>query len=277
MFPSPEEAVQSLIIALRADDPAQLESIFGVPQALISSGDEIADRSLRQRFVRDYDRKHVLEGAEAGMVTLYVGESGWPFAVPIVQGDRGYYFNAVAGVNEVMFRRIGRNELGAIGVCRGYVAAQKEYALVGHDGLPAGVYAQKLMSDKGKQNGLYWPVGVDALRSPAGPLLAEAAEEGYRDTSVTGKTKPYHGYLFRPLTAQSANAPGGAKNYLSGADRQDGGFALIAYPSEYGRSGVKSFIVNQDGVVYEKDLGKRTTEIAREIREFDPKGWSAVR
>jgi hypothetical protein len=273
MFPSPEAATQALIGALRAGDSSRLEAIFAVQSELISSGDEIADRALRERFLREYDRKHSLEGAEAGMVTLIVGESGWPFAVPIVQKDEGFYFNSAAGANEVVFRRIGRNELSAIAVCRGYVDAQEDYALVGHDGHPAGRYAQKLMSDEGKQNGLFWPVRADALRSPAGPLLAAAAEEGY-SADAAGKSTPYHGYRFRPLTAQGRHAQGGAKSYISSDGKQVGGFALVAYPAEYGRSGVKSFIVNQDGIVYEKDLGKRTAQIAREMREFDPKGWS---
>lgn len=254
-FDSPEAAVQAFITALRANDEARLESLFAAQPELLSSGDAIADRALRERFLREYDRRHSLEGIEAGIATLIVGESVWQFAVPIVQGKDGYYFNSAAGANEVVFRRIGRNELGAIDVCRGYVAAQREYALIGHDGNPAGRYAQKLMSDAGKQNGLFWPAGADALRSPAGPLLAAAAAEGY-SADTAGRAKPYHGYLYRTLAAQPD------------------GFALIAYPAEYGRSGVKSFVVNQAGVVYEKDLGKRTLEIARGLREFDPKGWS---
>jgi hypothetical protein len=272
-FASPEAAVQGFISALRAQDDARLAEIFAAQPELISSGDEIADRTLKQQFLREYDRKHRLEGVAAGMATLIVGESGWPFAVPIVLGNDGYYFNAAAGAQEVVFRRIGRNELGAIGVCRGYVAAQREYASIGHDGQPAGLFAQKLMSDEGKQNGLYWPVGVDSLRSPAGPLLAEAAEEGYKADSA-GKSTPYHGYLYRTLTEQGPHARDGAKRYIGGDGRQSGGFALLAYPAEYGRSGVKSFIVNQEGVVYEKDLGKRTREIALEMSKFDPKDWS---
>jgi hypothetical protein len=191
------------------------------------------------------------------MATLSVGESGWPFAVPIVHGADGYYFNSAAGVQEIVFRRIGRNEIGAMGVCRGYVSAQREYASVGHDGQPAGLYAQKLTRDKDKHTGLYWPVGVDALRSPSDPQLAAAAAEGYR-ADTAGRLMPYHGYLYRSLPADSKQAEG---------------FALLAYPAEYSRGGVKSFIVNQDGVIYEKDLGKRTASIAREMRKFDAKGW----
>jgi hypothetical protein len=274
-FASPEAAVQALIGALRAGDRSRLEALFAAQSELISSGDDVADRALMRRFLREYDRKHSLEGIEAGMATLSVGESAWPFAVPIVKGNRGYYFNAAAGANEVVFRRIGHNELGAIAVCRGYVDAQEDYASVGHDGHAAGLYAQKLVSDEGKQNGLFWPVRADALRSPAGPLLAAAAAEGYK-ADTAGRSKPYHGYLYRTLTAQGPHARGGAKNYIRSDGKQVGGYALVAYPAEYGRSGVKSFIVNQDDIVYEKDLGQRSAEIARGMREFDPEGWSAT-
>lgn len=275
-FPSPDAAVSALVDALRAGDDKRLEAVFGAQQELVSSGDPVADQALRQRFLHAYDEGHSLGGVEAGMVTLTVGKDEWPFAVPIVQSEEGFYFSAAAGANEVVFRRVGRNELAAIDVCKGYVAAQEDYALVGHDGAPAGLYAQKLMSDSGKQNGLFWPVRPDQLRSPAGPLLAAAQAEGYSATTA-GRSVPYHGYLYLPLKSQNANASGGAKSYINSEGRQAGGFALLAYPAEYGRSGVKSFIVNQDGVVFEKDLGKRTQELAPQISEFDPKGWSPVR
>jgi hypothetical protein len=274
-FPSPEAAVTALITALRSDDPQQLEAVFGVQQELISSGDPVADRALRQRFLSAYDEHHSLGGVDAGMVTLTVGQNEWPFAVPIVESEEGFYFNAAAGANEVVFRRIGRNELAAIAVCRGYVDAQQEYASVGHDGQAAGQYAQKLMSDEGKQNGLYWPVRADQLRSPAGPLLASAQAEGY-SAATAGRSTPYHGYFYVPLKKQNEHAAGGAKSYVNGEGKQVGGFGLLAYPADYGRSGVKSFIVNQDGVVFEKDLGKRTPEVAPRMSEFDPKGWSPV-
>lgn len=271
LFKSPEAASEAFVDALRKDDRARLEAIF-VDMHLISSGDEIADRSERQRFLRDYDRGHSLGGREQGMVTLYVGASSWPFAVPIVKGKDGYYFDSVAGARDVIFRRVGRNERRAIAVCSGYVAAQKEYALTGHDGEPAGAYARKLMSDGGKRNGLFWPVNDNELRSPAGQALAAAEAEGY-GRATAGKTSPYHGYLYRTLPGQSEHARGGAKSYLDDNGRQAGGFALLAYPAEYGRSGVKSFIVNQDGIVYEKDLGSQTATAAATMREFDPRGW----
>jgi hypothetical protein len=271
-FKSPEAATSAFIEALRKADVARLEAIF-VDLHLISGGDDVADRDERARFLRYYDRKHSLSGVEQGMVTLHVGESEWPFAVPIVKGDEGYYFNSVAGARAVIFRRIGRNELRAISACKGYVAAQKEYALTGHDGQPPGAYARKLLSDEGKQNGLFWPAEADGLRSPAGPALAAAEAEGY-STETAGRSTPYRGYFYRSLTAQSRQARDGARAYVDGTGRQAGGFALVAYPAEYGRSGVKSFIVNQDGIVYEKDLGPQTAEIAGAMREFDPKGWN---
>jgi hypothetical protein len=270
-FKSPELATTAFIEALRKDDRPRLEEIF-VDTHLISSGDPVADRIERERFLRDYDRKHSFGGREQGMMTLYVGESAWPFAVPIVKGKEGYYFDSVAGARDVIFRRVGRNERRAIAVCSGYVAAQKEYALSGHDGEPAGAYAQKIMSDPGKRNGLFWPTKEGELRSPAGQALASAEAEGY-GTENTGKSTPYHGYLFRLLTAQSEHARDGARKFIDGSGRQVGGFALLAYPAEYGRSGVKSFIVNQDSVVYEKDLGPKTVEMAQAIQEFDPQGW----
>jgi hypothetical protein len=275
IFKSPEAATKAFVEALRRGDRARLEAIFVDPH-LISSGDDVGDRIERERFLKDFDRQHSFGGREQGMTTLYVGQTSWPFAVPIVkgkvEGKEGYYFDSVAGARDVLFRRVGRNERRAIAVCSGFVAAQKEYALVGHDGQPAGVYAQKLMSDSGKRNGLFWPVKDGELRSPAGQALAAAEAEGYGVTTA-GKSSPYRGYLYRTLPAQSEHARAGARNYMDSNGRQSGGFALLAYPAEYGRSGVKSFIVNQDGIVYEKDLGPQTTTIARAVREFDPQGW----
>jgi hypothetical protein len=270
-FKSAEAATNAFVEALRKDDRARLEAILVDPQ-LISSGDEVADRIDRERFLKEYDRKHSLGGREAGMVTLYVGESARPFAVPIVKGNDGYYFNSVAGARDLLFRRIGRNERHAIAVCSGFVAAQKEYALVEHDGQPPGSYAQKLMSDERKRNGLFWPARADELRSPLGRGLAAAEAKGY-STTTAGRSSPYHGYLYQNRTSQSRHARDGARKYIDGGGRQTGGFAMIAYPAEYGRTGVKTFIVNQDSIVYEKDLGPQTAEIARAMREFDPLGW----
>lgn len=271
-FASPEAAVKAFIDALRAGDEARLETIFGPgAHGILSSGDKVADKNERTRFLRYFDRQHALNPAGDGSVRLVVGESAWPFAVPIVKTNGGYSFDSAAGTRDLVFRRIRRNESDAVAVCAGFVAAQKEYAQLGHDGLPAGLYAQKLGSDAGKQNGLFWPAPSGAARSPAGPLLAEAAEEGY--AAGTGRSTPYRGYFYRVLTGQGRSARDGAKSYIDQDGKQSGGFALIAYPADYGRSGVKSFIVNQDSIVYEKDLGDRTLESARALREFDPEGW----
>jgi hypothetical protein len=271
-FKSPEMAVKAFVDALRAGDEARLEAIFGSSGgAFLSSGDTVADRNERQSFLRHFDRKHSLEEQQPGVTKVIVGESAWPFPVPIVKGKGGYHFDAAAGAKEVVFRRIGRNERNAVAVCNGFVSAQRDYAAVGHDGQPAGRYAKKFRSDAGKQNGLYWPAESGGQRSPAGPLLASAADQGYAEG--TGKQTPYHGYLFRTLTGQGSLAQSGEKDYVDKDGAQTGGFAVIAYPAEYGRSGVKSFIVNQDAIVYEKDLGERTAEIARSMTRFEPQGW----
>jgi len=271
MFASPETAVRAFIAALREGDLARLQAIF-VDTRLISSGDEIQDRLERQSFLREYDRKHWLRRRTA--VVLHVGESASPFAVPIVEGEGGYYFDSAAGAHELLLRRIGRNELGAIAMCAGYVTAQNEYASVGHDGGTPGVYARQLMSDQGKHNGLFWPAKAGEPPSPAALLLAAAEAEGY--PTAAGERMPYHGYLYRNLTAQSRYARDGARDYFDGEGRQVGGFAMVAYPAEYGRTGVKTFIVNQDSIVYEKDLGTHTPEIVSKMREFDPEGWQVV-
>jgi hypothetical protein len=271
-FKSPDLAVKTFVDALRAGDDARLDAIFGSQgRAFLSSGDAVADRNERQSFLRHYDRKHSLEEQQPGVTKVIVGESAWPFAVPIVKGAGGYHFDAVAGAKEVVFRRIGRNERNAVAVCNGFVSAQRDYASVGHDGQPPGRYAQKFRSDAGKQNGLYWPTESGGQRSPAGPLLASAADQGYGEGA--GKLTPYHGYVFRALAGQGSLAQSGEKDYVGKDGAQTGGFAVIAYPAEYGRSGVKSFIVNQDAIVYEKDLGEKTAEIARGMTRFEPQGW----
>jgi hypothetical protein len=199
-----------------------------------------------------------------------VGAKDWELPIPIVLADGRWHFDTAAGKQELIYRRIGDNELGAIAVCRGTIAAQRDYAAEGHDGLSAGIYAGKLRSDPGKHNGLYWEAADGEPASPAGPFLAQAAEEGYQ------KGDPYHGYYYRGLKAQGAAAPGGAKSYLAGGVLK-GGAALIAYPAQYKVSGVMTFIIDQDGVVYQKDLGESTTEAAKAITEYNPdSSWTKV-
>jgi hypothetical protein len=195
--------------------------------------------------------------------------------IPIVKRDGKWAFDGEAGIDELIYRRVGANELGAIDVCRGYVAAQVEYASEGRDGDSPGIYALKLLSDEGLHNGLYWPAAEGEPPSPAGPFVAAAASEGYRRASE-GERHPYHGYYYRPLFAQGANANGGAREYFKDGLLTEG-FALIAWPADYGASGVMTFIVNQDGVVFQKDLGEDTATAVQAIQAFDPdSSWVAI-
>jgi len=204
-----------------------------------------------------------------------VGEQDWPLPIPIVKRDGKWVFDGEAGVDELIYRRVGANELGAIAVCRGFVAAQLEYASEGRDGDPAGIYALKLVSDEGLHNGLYWPTAEGEPASPAGPFVAAAAAEGYR-RGVDGERQPYHGYYYRLLYAQGTNANGGARDYFKGGLLTEG-FALIAWPADYGSSGVMTFIVNHDGVVFQKDLGEDTATAVESIQTFDPdSSWTAI-
>lgn len=279
-FPSAEAAVDALIAALRADDSAALTGIFGPDsEDLVSSGDAVADSNGRARFVAAYDAAHELVPSDGGSVVLEIGEDGWPSPIPLVQVDGKWRFDTDAGIDEIVYRRIGRNELGAIETCLGFAAAQADYAAEPHDDQPAGIYAKKLMSDAGKHNGLYWQSAEGERASPVGPFLAAASAEGYKKTTngTQGTSAPYHGYVYKLLTAQGAAANGGAKQYLDKQGQLTGGFAVIAYPVDYQASGVATFIVNQDGVVYQKDLGKDTNKVAAAMTVFNPdKTWTKV-
>lgn len=272
-FAAPELAVRALIGAARADRPQQILKILGpAGRKLVYSGDAVADRLGRARFVAAYDQASSLEPQGDDRMLLVIGEKRWPFPIPLVKSGKTWRFDTPAGVEEILDRRIGRNELDAIEVCRAYVDAQRDYAAqVRHDdGLSE--YAQHFMSAPGKRDGLYWPAGAGATQSPMGPLLAEARAEGYSG----GKAAPYHGYFYKILTRQGEHAPDGARDYRVGG-RMIGGFALVAYPARYGDSGVMSFIVNQDGVVYQRNLGPRTEAVARAMTEFDPDpGWAEL-
>jgi hypothetical protein len=266
-FPTPEDAVVALVDALKADNTAKLTAILG-PEArtALASGDDVADRSGRGLFVAAYLQRAALSG-DAASKTLSIGIEEWPFPIPVVKEASGWRFDTAAGIEELRYRRIGRNELATIDACRSYHAAQLEYARKRHDGTPSGAYARKLRSDPGKQDGLYWKVNEGEEPSPLGELAAEAAAEGYKGS--TGKTTPFRGYYFRILTAQGADAAGGARSYIVDGQMRNG-FALVAYPAEYGKGGVMTFVVNQDGVVLEKDLGADTAEIAGSLKEFNP-------
>jgi Protein of unknown function (DUF2950) len=268
-FSSPLEAVHALVEAARSGDPAQLEPLLG-PHAtqLISSGDAGAAKELLAGFVKAYGEKHSLLVEAQGFERLQVGSADWPFPFPIVRDGEVWYFDVDRGNQEILDRRIGRDELGAIAVCEGYVQSQVEYGSKGRDGDPSGIYAQRFHSNPGKQDGLYWPVAKGEPESPMGPLVASAsAAELARQP--TQSPVPYYGYFYRILTEQGAYAPGGAKSYIVDG-KLTGGFALIAYPAEYRSSGVMTFIVNQDGVIYQQDLGDQTGELASKMTAYNP-------
>lgn len=274
-FTTPQEAVDALVSATRSGGTAALARILGPDgTSLIRSGDAVADRGARQRFIAAYEDHHRIELEGSAKAVLIVGAESWPMPIPLVHTASGWRFDTAAGREEILDRRIGRNELAVIQVCRAYVEAQLEYAqLKVHSGGSA-EYAQHFMSRGSARNGLYWPTRSGEPQSPLGPLVAQARAGGYSPGSGGGKPHPYYGYYFRILTGQGADGPGGARSYLVDG-RMTGGFALLAYPAEYGNSGVMTFTVSQDGIVFEKNLGPQTAEIAAKIERYDPDGsWS---
>ena len=264
-FASLDEAVNTLVAALRAADRKALVEILG-PQGnpLVWSGDDVADRAAFQRFTAEYDRAHRLEGGD-GKVVLYVGADDFPFPIPLVPDGPRWLWDTDAGDDELLNRRIGENELSTIQVCLAYVDAQREYYSRGQGLLE---YAQRLDSTKGKHDGLYWETRPGELDSPLGPLVARARAAGYPLPPPRGPA-PYHGYFYRILLAQGPDAPGGAYDFVV-QGHMIGGFALVAYPASYGVSGIMTFIVNHDGQVYEKDLGPDTETLAPAIRRYSP-------
>lgn len=276
-FKSPEEAVKALNDAVKVNDTEELLTIFGPEgKKLISSGDKVADETGREHFIRAYEEMNKLVSENDTKVILHVGKGDWPFPIPIVKKGEYWLFDTMVGREEILNRRIGRNELNAIQVCLAYVDAQREYILKDRDEDKLLEYARKLQSRKGKKNGLYWEAKEGEEQSPLGPLIAKAAREGYIGRRPLGRRSPYHGYHYKILKAQGKNAPGGEYDYIVGG-KMIGGFALVAYPAEYGNLGIMTFIVNQDGVVYEKDLGKETEKIGPAMKEFDPdKTWKKV-
>jgi hypothetical protein len=277
-YPTADLAVADLIAALRANDSARLTSILG-PGAdrVLYSSDPVDDQQHEQNFLNLYDEKHALVPGDNGATILTVGASDWPFPIPLVSDGQAWRFDTQAGLDEILNRRIGTNELAAIQVCLAIVDAQRDYAWRNPTGANVPEYAQKFFSDPGRKNGLYWPTTGDEQPSPLGPLVAQATDQGYSPAPGTNLgTHPYHGYLYRILTAQGAGADGGALDYLVDG-KMLGGFAIVAYPAQYGNSGVMSFIVNYDGVVYQKDLGTDTKNIADTMQAFDPgEGWAKV-
>jgi hypothetical protein len=276
-FKSPEEAVKSLMDALRSNNTKELQAIFGTAgKEIISSGDKVADKAGNERFVKNYEEMNKLEKETDKKVILVVGNHAWPFPIPIVKKGETWVFETKAGKEEMLNRRIGRNELNTIQTCLAIVDAQREYAMKDRDSDKLLEYAQKFASTKEKKDGLYWEAKEGEEQSPLGPLAARAVQEGYASRKPGDNPAPYHGYFYRILKAQGKNAPGGAYDYVV-RGKMIGGFALVAFPAEYGASGVMTFIVNHDGVVYQKDLGKETGKIAKAMTKFDPdKTWEKV-
>jgi hypothetical protein len=276
-FKSSEEAVKSLMDAVRSNNTKELLAIFGTEgKEIISSGDEVADKAGSERFVKDYDEMNKLEKETDNKVILVVGNHEWPFPVPIVKKGETWVFDTKAGKEELLNRRIGRNELNTIQTCLAIVDAQREYAMKDRDSDKLLEYAQNFWSTPGKKDGLYWEAKQGEEQSPLGPFAARAVQAGYTPKKPGDKPVPYHGYFYKILKAQGKNAPGGAYDYVV-RGKMIGGFALVAYPAEYGASGIMTFIVNHDGVVYQKDLGKETGKIAQAMTKFDPdKTWKNV-
>ena len=274
-FAAPEDAVKALVDTVKAENLDALLAIFGPEgRELVASSDPATARMNRQVFAVAFREQWHLEDATPTQKTLVIGNEDWPFPVPLVKGADGWRFDTAAGKEEVLARRIGRNELDAIATSRAYVTAQQRYAQEGHDGKPAGVHAAKFQSDPGKQNGLYWPTARGQKRSPLGDLLAQAAPEGRQ---AGAQPTPLHGYYFKILTGQGAAAPGGARSYVVKGE-MSGGFALVAWPAQYDVTGVMTFIVNQDGTVRERDLGPETDAIARKMTVYNPdKSWQPVK
>ena len=274
-FAAPEDAVKALVDTVKAENLDELLAIFGPEgRELVASSDPAIARMNRKVFAVAFREQWHLEDTTPTQKTLVIGNENWPFPVPLAKVAEGWRFDTAAGKEEVLARRIGRNELNAIATARAYVTAQQRYAQEGHDGKPAGVHAAKFQSDSGKQDGLYWPTARGQKRSPLGDLLAQAAPEG-RQARTTQPT-PLHGYYFKILTGQGAAAPGGAKSYIVKGE-MSGGFALVAWPAQDDATGVMTFVVNHDGTVRERDLGPQTDAIARKMTVYNPdKSWRAV-
>jgi hypothetical protein len=273
-FKTPDEGAAALVSAVRANDLKGIVAVLGSDgEDIVSSGDAVADADTRQKFVAAYDAKHSIAMEGDHKAVLVVGETDFPLPIPLVRADGMWKFDTAAGREEILFRRIGRNELAAIQSCLAYVDAQNEYAAADRTGAGAGAYAQRIVSSAGKKDGLYWPASQGEERSPLGELVAAATAQGYR---VGDGQAPFHGYYFRVLTRQGAAAPGGALDYVV-RGRMIGGFALIAWPAEYRNSGVMTFLVSHGGTVYQKDLGPNTEMLARRITSFNPdNSWQKV-
>ena len=263
-FSSPEDASDALVAATRSNDEKAMLDILGPEgRKIVASGDDAEDAQSRANFVEKYGEMHRLVKEPDGTTVLYIGARNWPTPIPLMDKGGLWYFNTEAGKQEILYRRIGRNELSAIRVCRELVAAQKEFRSTHSD-----QYAREIFSEPGQHNGLYWKAADGEPQSPIGPLVAAAVAEGYTKTQ-DGAPTPYRGYYYRIVTRQGKNSPGGSKSYMVNG-KLTGGFAFVAYPAKYRSSGVKTFIVGLDGVVYEKDLGPKTNVVAGTMKEYNP-------
>jgi hypothetical protein len=268
-FTSPDAAARALIEAAKNDDSQQLLAILGSDaEDIVFSGDPVQDKAATAQFAASARQMMRLDQASDGEVVLSIGGDNWPFPMPIVKKGDAWSFDTAAGKQEILNRRIGRNELNTIDVCRAYVDAQRQYAAKDRDGSGILKFARRFASSAGKHDGLFWRAAANEEASPIGPLVADAVAEGYRKTQ-SGEPTPYHGYFYRILTSQGEHAPGGAYDYIINGN-MIAGFALTAYPAEYGSSGVMTFIVNQQGIIYQKDLGPDTAKLAGEMSRYDP-------
>ncbi len=276
-FASPDDAVKALVTAAAAGDRATVDAIFGPDVKDLLSGDPKQDAIEFAAFAKLVGQFSQLVQKADDRFVLNLGDQNWPFPIPLVKKDGAWFFDTAAGKDEIVNRRIGEDELIAIGVCRTYLAAQREYA--SEDRIGDGVlrFAQKLRSSPGQKDGLYWPAAPDEDPSPFGPFIAEVHAEGYGGKTAEGQPQPFHGYRFKVLTAQGASAPGGAFNYIVNGN-MIAGFALVAYPEHWGESGVMTFIVNQWGKVYERNLGAQSADLAAAMTDFDPDpDWTLVK
>jgi len=276
-FKTPDDAAKALLEAARSDGRDQIIAVFGSHDAeLLSSGDEVEDKNNRSDFVTLAQEKMAVEKVGEDRAIVHVGNTDWPFPIPLVKNGDSWQFDAEQGRQEILNRRIGRNELSTLGAIRGYEEAQFDYALSDRDGDGVSEYAQKLQSASGKFDGLFWETEDMQPQSPLGPLIAEARAEGYKVKGATEKPSPYHGYYYRILTRQGGNVPGGKYDYIINGN-MIAGFALVAFPAQYGSSGIMTFVVNHQGKIFQKDLGPKTAEIAGKMKEYNPDSkWEPV-
>jgi hypothetical protein len=273
-YGSPEAAAEALREATHNRDRAQLKRIFGPDMEKLASGNQRQDQADFQRFAAAFDRKWAIKKESDDQMHVVVGEQAWEFPAPLVNENGKWRFDTARGIQDMDDVRIGNNELSAIRACDAYVQAQQEYFKMNPEG-GAKSYARKIRSSPGKRDGLWWPDSPDAPQSPLGPLIAGAVKRGELDTSVAER-QPYRGYYFKPVIRQSASANGGAKEYLDSSGRMTNGFGLIAWPATYNKTGIMSFIVSQDGVIFQRDLGEKTASVAESVTTFDPSGWDPL-